>query len=259
MRQTPPPGVEELLDRARKGDAAAREILIAEHRHFVLQVAAAYCRRPLDWSCDEFSVALVAFNEAIDAFQPRLGVPFPAFARLVIKSRLADFLRRERRRARETPAGACVNQEWSAGAVGCPLPSADAVREAWAAHVEELAAWERREELHAYRTMLARYHLDFRDLVRATPRHRDTRRTLVAAARSLARRPDLMAYLERTGRLPLQELELATGLSRKVLERGRKYVLALSLIFAHPEEFPFLNDHLRGAGEGKPSGQGTGN
>jgi len=60
-----------------------------------------------------------------------------------------------------------------------------------------------------------------------------------------------MAYLERTGRLPLQELELATGLSRKVLERGRKYVLALSLIFAHPEEFPFLNDHLRGAGKGK--------
>lgn len=244
MRQIPPSEVEELLARARDGDAAARESLIGDHRHFVLQVAAAYCRRPLDWSCDEFSVALVAFNEAIDTFQPHRGVPFLAFARLVIKSRLADFFRQEQRQTRETLVGAHGTQ--------------NAVREAWVAHADELATRERREELEAYRRLLARYGLDLRALVKATPRHRDTRRTLIAAARSLARRPELMAHLERTGRLPLQELELATGVSRKVLERGRKYILALSLIFAHPEEFPYLNDHLREAGEGMRSGQGTG-
>lgn len=241
MEQTPLPEVEELLTRARDGDAAARESLIGHHRNFVLKVAAAYCKRPLDWNCDEFSVALVAFNEAIDSFQPDRGIPFLAFARLVIRSRLADFFRREERQTRETPVGSrgfsCVG------------------REAWFAYADELAARERREELETYRRLLARYGLDLHTLVKVTPRHRDTRRTLIYAARALARQRDLLAYVERTGRLPLQELERASGISRKVLERGRKYILALSLIFAYPEEFIYLNTHLRGAGEGMPGGQ----
>ncbi|MBC7107032.1 MAG: hypothetical protein H5T97_13980, partial [Firmicutes bacterium] len=178
MRQVPPPDVEELLARARGGDPEARESLIGDHRQFVLQVAAAYCKRPLDWSCDEFSVALVAFNEAIDTFQPHRGVPFLAFARLVIKSRLADHFRQEQRQTRETLVGAHAPQE--------------AFRDAWMAHADAVANRERREELEAYRGLLARYDLALPSLFKATPRHRYRRRTLIAAARSLARRPDLM-------------------------------------------------------------------
>jgi RNA polymerase sigma factor len=44
-----------------------------------------------------------------------------------------------------------------------------------------------------------------------------------------------MAYLQTHKLLPIKELELLTGIKRKVLDKGRKYLIALALILSKPD------------------------
>ncbi len=220
------------VQRARR-DARQRERLIAQHRDFVARVASLYARRKLDWrNDDELSVALMAFDEAIDTYDPARG-EFHAFAGLVIRRRLADHFRREQRAPRPWATGEGVE------------PAEDAGR-AWEAYQAQQEVLERADELERYRSALAEYGLSLRELAAASPKHRDTKATLVRVARFLAADPALREQLERTRRLPLRALCKKARVSRKVLESGRKYVIGLAIILIRPE-FEHLRSHLSGA------------
>lgn len=69
-----------------KDDLTARESFLAESQTFIRHVASQACFRSLEWGRDdELSEALIAFNEAIDLFVEDKGVPFLAYARVLIK------------------------------------------------------------------------------------------------------------------------------------------------------------------------------
>jgi RNA polymerase sigma factor len=193
-------------------------------------VASASSRRRLQWSDDAASIALIAFNEAIDVYDEDRGVPFPAFARLVIKCRLTDYYRKE-----SQPPAESFEEMSATGKLGATfsikLSEADIVSE-------------RREEIERFQKTLMKYGMSFRDLVGASPKHKDARMNLLRVARTLAGDYGLMTKLVETKRLPLNELSLATGVPRKTLERGRRYILATSLIMGFPDEFPYLYSHL---------------
>lgn len=224
---------DELLYRARRGDRRAREELLERHRHFILSVAAACCKQHLTWNDDAASVALIAFNDAIDAYQEERGVPFLAFARLVIRSRVADFFRKEGRAAAASLEEVAASRSALVGGLA---------REEF---TEEELVRERREEIERYRKLLAEFGLNFADLVAAAPKHRDSRANLLRVARVLAENQELFKQVMEKKRVPLSELALLTGVPRKTLERGRRYILAVSLIFGHPEEFTYLYSHLK--------------
>jgi RNA polymerase sigma factor len=223
---------EELLYRARDGDRAAREELVERHRHFILSVAAACCKKRITWSDDAASIALIAFNEAVDTYKDDRGVPFPAFARLVIRSRVADFYRKEARATAES-----LEQVAAIGGLAAAV--------ATGRFAEEEVIRERREEIERYRKLLGEFGLSFKDLVAAAPKHRDARTNFLRVGRALAENQELFKQLIEKKRVPLTELSLVTGVPRKTLERGRRYVLAVSLIFGYPEEFTYLYSHLK--------------
>ena len=62
-----------------------------------------------------------------------------------------------------------------------------------------------------------------------------------------------MEQLLRTGRLPVKELALASGLHRKTLEKGRRYIIAMSILLYHRDRFIYLFSYLKltGWSEGK--------
>ena len=222
---TAPDREKEMLVQAQAGDAAAREEIILAYRPLVFRTASAFCRRPLEWGRDdELSVGLMALNEAIDTYRSEKGASFAFYAQMVIRSRLADYLRRENRQARLAAAAAAQ-----------PM-AAEPAEEEW-------LVWERAEEIRRYAQELAEFGLTFRDLVAACPKHRDTRQNLIKAARHLATTP-LFTELKRTKRVPLAELALASGVHRKTLERGRKYIIALALVLGAPEKYPYLSSYL---------------
>lgn len=227
----------DLVLRAQQGDKDAREDLVSRYRPFVLGVAARVSGRYLDDRADdEFQVALIAFNEAIDAFESQRGVAFLTFSETVIRRRLIDHFRREGSR-KEQPLSS-LDVEDDEGNVQNPADTQAA-----------LTTWEgirenddRRLEIEAFSRALIGYGLTFDDLVGATPRHVDAREAAQGAARALILKPDLVGFVEREGRLPLRELSEIVPVSRKTLERQRRYILAMVLVLTG--DYPYLRSYL---------------
>ncbi len=224
-----------LLDRARAGDAEARETLLRWYQPFVLRVAVAVSRRYLSpGRDDEFSVGLSAFNEAIDGYDAGRGVSFLGFAETVIRRRLIDYYRRNRAARREIPLSAVYSSEAEEAESG--------LRHATEAFQAAAEAWERREEIRRFRSLLAEFGIGLGELARVCPRHEDTRRRVFAVARMLADDPVLADRLRLRRELPLKELAARSGLSRKTLERHRRYIVAVALILL--EDLPYLRGYL---------------
>lgn len=91
------------------------------------------------------------------------------------------------------------------------------------------------ETVKRYVLELANYGIVLEDLVQVSPKRRDSKATLYRVAHELCAHPELSQYLTKHKCLPLKELELLTGIKRKVLERGRKYLIATVLVLSAPE------------------------
>lgn len=235
--------LEDLVQRARAGDPHARDQLIRDYTPFVLKAACKACKKPylVLGRDDEASVALMAFDEAIAGFDPSRGISLFSFAEMVIRRRITDFYRKERSRSREIPLSDFVAS--SAGGDARDNLQAVEVEEAMAQYALAEEAGERRAEIERYRALLSRYSINFDDLVRVAPRHKDARERAIEVARLVAEKPEWREYLLATGCLPLAELVKVSGLSRKTLERKRKYIIAVALIFAG--EFSYLAEYVR--------------
>ncbi|NPV92353.1 MAG: sigma-70 family RNA polymerase sigma factor [Firmicutes bacterium] len=227
-----------LLAAARTGNQEAREQLLAQYKPFVLRQAISIANRHLQWDVDdELSVAWLGFNESIDAFEPSRKVPFPSFARLVIKSRLYDYWRQEQRQKRDQ---VLLSSDPAENSISYSIES----RAAWEDYLEKELARERAEEISRLSQILAQYDIKFRELVSASPKHRETRLMCQQAALKLAGDPSLLSHLLEKKRLPLKELALSYQLNRKTLERGRKYIIAVSIILHHQDELPHLKTYI---------------
>lgn len=231
-----------LVRQAQEGDEKAREQLISAYRPFVMRAAASvsgrFVRAGQD---DEASVALIAFNEAINSYRQQGGRSFFAFAEMVIRRRLIDHFRHESTRRREVPLSS-LTLESEDGDAENPLVVAEA-REAQRQFEDELLAQERREEILRLSGELGPMGIGFRDLVDRSPRHRDARERALEVARLIADRSEWVEQVRRRGSLPLKDLERHAGVSRKTLERQRKYIIALALILSG--NYPHLQEYLK--------------
>lgn len=68
--------------------------------------------------------------------------------------------------------------------------------------------------------------------------HRDFKETLLKVALRLSNEPVLLQFLNNNKLLPLKELESITGMKRRILEKGRKYLIALVLILTDSKFYP---------------------
>lgn len=224
---------------AKNGDKDAREELIRQYTPFVMRVTAEACGRyVVAGQDDEASIALLAFHEAIDSYQTGRGT-FLKFSETVIKRRLIDYYRGQRRFGRETPLSDFVIED-DEGEEFCPAEMDAAILQ----HRHDVERMERQDEIRRYQDMLASYGISFSDLVKAAPKHRDAREAAKAVARYIAMRPELRAHLINNKSLPLKELDGMPGIpvSRKTIERNRKYIIALTLIIVG--EFDYLKGYI---------------
>lgn len=209
-------------------DESSRNKFLEEHKAFARKVACAHCRRLLEWGRDEeLSIAMMALNSAIDDFRPDKGAKFTTFASVVIKRRLIDYQRsRQRHSEREV-------------VVEDIFPSAAQV--SW---VEEYLRLERAAELEEYSALLEQYGISFADLARESPRQQGVRDRFSRVAKLVATRPELMAKILSQGRLPLEQIARLTGESQKSLGKRRRYLIALLLVAAREQDFPFIASYL---------------
>lgn len=228
----------DLLEKSQAGDVLARENLIRKYRPFLLRVSSQVSRRYIDASADdEFSIALLAFNEAIDGFDLSKS-SFLSFAETVIRRRLIDYFRSQ-----------------NAQAKGVPWTDFDVVDEEdnvtnYAEITSSVQAYEleeeqslRRQEIEEYAGALENYGITFSELVKVSPKHRDARASGIEVAQVIVSEEQLLSYVREKHALPLKLLEERVSVSRKTLERQRKYILAMVVLLEG--EYRMLHEYLR--------------
>lgn len=224
------------LNQARNGDVNVRENILEQAKPFIQSVCVKCCNRSLEWGRDEeLSVGIMAFNEAIDRFEEEKKIPFLGFARLVIKSRLLDYFRKESRHKHQP-------LEYQ---VADNAPVHHETVQAWEIYLHEAEMRERQEEVLEFQRELSLYGISVSELVDASPKHRDSRENLISVASILVEKDLLMEHLLRTGRLPVKELALVSGLHRKTIEKGRRYIIAMALLLNHKDRFIYLYSYLK--------------
>lgn len=226
--------------RARE-DEAAMEALIRRHRRFILGCAYKTVHHFVSESDDEWSVALIAFHEAVRSYDEGKG-DFKPFAALVIRRRLLDYLESQARTRREVSAdfGGAEPEEDEASA---PVRLEVQRKIAMESMARDRAETETRDEIEAMQQVLSGYGFSFFDLAESSPKARKTKAGCGKVIRVLMGDPDLMAQLRRTGALPGKALCQAAGVSKKLLENHRRYIIAAAEIL--DGDYPHLAEYLR--------------
>jgi len=232
--------LEALLTEAATGDAEAREQLLKSYLPFVERVASSTCGRAVARTDDEFQIAFVALNEAIDAYRTDRGA-FISFAETVMRRRLIDSFR-VNSRLRELPFTS-FEEEDDEGNLQNTV-EANSALEAFARDQEASA---RAEEIARYAVELGGYGLRFQDLVEVSPKHVDARRNAIEAARTVANDPELRTLFLKSRSLPLKQLEARVQVSRKTLERQRSYIVAVIVLLLG--DYALLHSFIEGGTE----------
>ncbi len=228
-----------------KTDSEYLESFIEENRQFILRVASKVTGHYVTESDDEFSIAMIAFYEAVKAYSPEKG-GFTQFAGLVIKRRIYDHISSEMRHSGEIPVeplsmeGELDDYQEN---TGLQLEILRRSREMAEGSPEDIpGALTVRDEIEVMQQILKGYGFSFYDLIESSPKAEKTRKSTADVISCLAQDEDLKDFLRRNRALPIKELCGETKVKRKIIERHRKYIIAATEIMSG--DFPMLSEYL---------------
>lgn len=224
--------------KARSGDEEARNQLLRVYIPFVAksasQATGRYIRRGQD---DEFSIALAAFNEAIERYDLSRGTSFLGFADTVIKRRLIDYFRSKQAKQRDVPFSDFEVEDEEENVINYVE-----VQKSVEEHQKLVESDARRDEILHFTELLMQFEISMEELVDLSPKHQDARENAMKVAKVIASHQEFCEYLMTKKSLPLKALMNHVNVSRKTIERQRKYIIAVSLILIG--DFEMLQDYI---------------
>ena len=223
---------------AAKTDGTQREALIQDQEPLILKTASRASFRYITKSDDEWSVALCAFSDAIDQYQPDRGSFLP-FSQMLIKRALIDYHRGTASRLTEISTSPFVLE----GTDEDPDDWEKAVYLAVVNQSRENAERSLQDEITAANGMLQHYGFRFFDLTNCSPQQDKTKQECAKAIRHVLSQPGLLKELEKTKKLPIRAVAAGSGVSKKILDRYRKYIIMAVLILNG--EYPQLSEYLK--------------
>jgi len=218
-----------------RDDAEETGRFVEEYKPFIASCARKVTGRYMSYdSDDELSIAMIAFVEAIKSFDSSKG-NFFTFSRNVIKRKLIDYYRKEMRHRDVVPLNVYVQEEEAELDYGAD----QAIREFSDRDIAEL----RRAEIEELAKELSQWNITYRDLAKVSPRHRKTKEQCAQLAGIILSRPDMLESIMIRKYLPVSELEKASGLPRKFIERFRKYIIAIVVIAIG--DYQYIKDYIK--------------
>lgn len=227
--------IEDLVLKAQKGDEQIRHDLLEQYKPFVKKVVSKACKRYISESMDEYSIGLLALNEAVDQFDKEQGSKFLTFASVVINRRIIDHIRKESRHNHILFS----DDEDEDGNIQENFIERKTSLEKYEA---EEASKKRVEEIMDYQRLLLSYGITFEVLSTECPKHIDARENAKLIAKTVAEDVGIRTALIEKKRLPIKDLEALVSCSRKTIERNRKYIIAIALIYIG--EFHALQSYI---------------
>jgi len=217
-----------------KKDSEAADAFIRQYLNFIKAETARFTGRvPVEGRDDELSVAMLAFYETILAYDRSRGA-FLGLAAVAIRNRLIDFSRAEKRHSGTVSCDEPAGENFT---VGDTIPDR---RDAVSALADRISA---QKEIGEFILRLADFGLTLADVSDNCPRQARTMAACMGAAAFARENPAVLEELEQTKKLPLNRLAEGSGVSRKTLERHRKYLVAVLL--AYTNGYEIIRGHLR--------------
>ena len=200
-----------VLEEARNGNLDARNAFIEENKNKIYRYTCFICRRILKWeNDDELSIALIAFNSAIDTFD---SGNFSSYAKIVIKNKLIDYFRKNSKHK------SCINLD------------DDIVQNIDFKNDSIENKMDRAAEIKVLSSLLQGFNISFEILTTNSPKHSDTRNSLIKMCRVLSKNKEIIKLLLNKHTLPIKEILDTYNVSRKTLEKWRRYIIAVLIVF----------------------------
>ncbi|MGN0169459.1 MAG: sigma-70 family RNA polymerase sigma factor [Lachnospiraceae bacterium] len=219
---------------AAKQDNEKADAFIGKYLPFICAEVSRCMGRPCTKHEDEYSIALMAFHEAILGYEEKRGAFF-SYASLTIRSRIMDFQRKENRHRGQVSLYDGAEEEDRMLMEMIPDEKDEFTER------DNLEAT--KQEIEELSEVMKTFGVGFADVADHSPRQERTREACMAAVQFAIRHKELLEELLRTHRLPMKELAEGAGVERKTLERHRKYLLAMLLIQTNGYEI--IRGHLK--------------
>jgi RNA polymerase sigma factor len=208
-----------------------RNVFIEENRDFIYKIAYKVCKRRLVWGKDdELSIALIAFNAACDSFNSEKG-SFFGYAVVLIKNSLIDYFRK----SKNIPFLVFDNEDETFDYIDNSLSLNN--------YQLEIVNKRRAEEIIQFSRELRAYKLDFTQLIDSSPKHIDTRNSLLNTASLCSKTEFIVNYIREKKQLPVKEIVILTNTNRKFIEKWRRYLVTLILILVS-NQYPYIRSYL---------------
>lgn len=201
-----------------QGDEKEKNRLIQEYVPFITKTLSNQLNKYIEIENDDvFSIGLMAFNEAIDKYDEKRG-SFLTFATTVIKSRVIDEMRREGKLNNQRDSTELFQEE----------------DEGYKENIAVVEGFENTIELKLDMMTLVEkmktFGVSLDDLIKESPKHKDTRNNAVKIAKYIYKHDNLKEKLMRTKNLPTRELIEELEISKKVVQKSRKFIITIVLI-----------------------------
>lgn len=201
--------------------------LIRDYKPFILSTVKDFKGKYV-FDNDELSTtAMLAFKEAITSYNYNRG-EFFSFAKRVIKRRLIDYYRKEKRYQEKeklilTEENEVLNNiEYKKSIIN---------------YIDQLETEIRREEINELTVELNKMNITFDELTKCSPKSDKLRKLYYKAACCINESLILKSEVMKTYKLPIKLLTEKLCVNRKKIERGRKYILALLIILNGDYEY----------------------
>jgi len=220
------------INKIKAGDKLLREEFIKSYTPYVIRTISNLTGKYIDIeNSDEFSVGLAAFNEAIDSFDEEKNIYFFKFSTLVIKRRLTDYARHNKKHCHVYPFTYFEDKNINYFEQ-MHLKS----------EIDLQSTYEIGKEIELYEQKLREFGISLELLAKSAPKHKDSKYLCLKIAKVIADNQGLFSKLERTRNIPKTELLRLLKINKKTIERNRTFIIAAALIFGN--DFYLLKDFI---------------
>lgn len=216
-----------------KHDMVAADELISQYLPFIKSETTKFLNRPVDEQHDdELSIAMIAFHEAIRAYVKNRGA-FLNYAAVVIKNRLIDYWRSNKKHKE------AISIEEKAG-------EDQTIEETLTDGVNPQAVFTERRatqaEINELSNQMVEFDVTLTDVAENSPKQVRTLEACQKVIQFAKQNPKHIKRLLRTKQLPVKALADGADVPKKTIERHRKYLVALLLIYSNGYEM--IRGHL---------------
>lgn len=216
-----------------KNDESEINRFVEEYKPFIASCAGKMANRYMKYGQDdELSIAMIAFVEAIKSFDHTKG-NFLSFSQNVIKRRLIDYYRKEKNSDNIISLNEYYNENEEVD-----LSSGESMERYSAEKLSE----NRRLELEELKKELVKRDISFFDLAEVSPKQNKTRNACKEIAGLILSRSDFLKLILEKGYLPVAEIEKVSKIPRKIIERSRKYIIAVVIIATG--DYQYIRDYI---------------